>query len=123
VARRQRLIAASDQIVERGKGFRFTIDKAGGDWLPAFAIRYRGEVFAYVNRCAHVGVELDWAEGDFFDVSGLYLVCATHGAAYFPNSGKCAMGPCNGGGLQILSTIERSGNVYLIEQEDETDER
>jgi nitrite reductase/ring-hydroxylating ferredoxin subunit len=123
MAGRERLIATSDQIVERGKGFRFTIDTAHGDWLPAFAIRYRGEIFAYVNRCAHVGVELDWAEGNFFDVSGLYLVCATHGAAYFPDSGKCAMGPCKGGGLRPLSTVERSGNVYLIEQEDATDER
>ena len=123
MAGRERLITASDQIVERGKGFRFAIDTANGDWLPAFAIRYRGAVFAYVNRCAHVSVELDWAEGDFFDVSGLYLVCATHGAAYIPNTGKCAMGPCKGGALRPLPTAERGGNVYLIEEEDATDER
>lgn len=122
MAGRERLIAASDQIAERGKGLRFTVDTANGDWLPAFAIRYRGAIFAYVNRCAHVGVELDWAEGDFFDASGLYLVCATHGAAYFPNNGKCAMGPCKGGALQPLAVTERGGNIYLIEQEDATDE-
>jgi len=122
MARTERLIANSDQIVERGKGYRFTIDAPDGNWLPAFAVRYRGKVFAYVNRCAHVGVELDWAEGNFFDLSGLYLLCATHGAAYFPDSGKCAMGPCKGGGLQPLQTTERGGNVYLIEREDTTDE-
>ncbi len=123
MARRQRLIAASDQIAERGKGLRFSVDSAAGQSLPAFAIRYGGVVFAYVNRCAHISVELDWAEGDFFDTSGLYLVCATHGAAYFPDSGKCAAGPCKGGGLQPLPTIEHGGNVYLIEQEDGSDER
>ncbi len=118
----ERLIGSSDQIVERGKGLRFTIDTQDGNWLPAFAIRYKGVVYAYVNRCAHVSVELDWSEGDFFDISGLYLVCATHGAAYFPDNGKCAMGPCKGGGLQPLPTTERGGNIYLIEQEDATDE-
>ncbi|MGD2139313.1 MAG: Rieske 2Fe-2S domain-containing protein [Burkholderiales bacterium] len=122
MAGRERLIATSDQIVERGKGLRFTVDTPDGAWLPAFAVRYRGNVFAYVNRCAHVGVELDWAEGDFFDTSGLYLLCATHGAAYFPDTGKCAMGPCKGGGLQLLPTTERGGNVYLVEEEGSTDE-
>ncbi|NIO42258.1 MAG: Rieske 2Fe-2S domain-containing protein [Burkholderiales bacterium] len=122
MARRQRLIAASDEIVERGRGLRFSVDAAEGDWLPAFAIRYKGVVYAYINRCAHLSVELDWAQGNFFDVSGLYLVCATHGAAYFPNNGKCAMGPCKGGALQPLPITERDGNVYLIEQEDAFDE-
>lgn len=122
MARTERLIAASEQIAERGKGFRFSVDTARGGWLPAFAVRYRGKVFAYVNRCAHVGVELDWSEGDFFDVSGLYLVCATHGAAYFPDNGKCAMGPCKGGGLQPLPVTEHGGNVYLIEREEASDE-
>jgi len=122
VARRERLITTSDQVAERGRGYRFTLDAADGSWLPAFAVRFRGKVFAYVNKCAHIGVELDWAEGDFFDGSGLYLVCATHGAAYFPDSGKCAMGPCKGGGLQPLHTTEHGGNIYLIEEEDTTDE-
>lgn len=110
------MIAASDQVLERGKGLRFTIDTSDGNWLPAFIIRYKGQVFGYLNRCAHVGIELDWSEGDFFDMSGLYLVCATHGAAYFPYSGKCAAGPCKGGGLRPLQIVERDGNIYLIEQ-------
>jgi nitrite reductase/ring-hydroxylating ferredoxin subunit len=122
VAQRERLIASSDQVAERGKGYRFTVDAAEGSWLPAFAVRFRGKVFAYVNKCAHIGVELDWAEGDFFDMSGLYLLCATHGAAYFPDTGKCAAGPCKGGGLQPLQIDEYGGNIYLIEEEDITDE-
>ena len=119
---RERLIAASEQIVERGKGFRFSVDTPDGGWAPAFAIRYGGAVFAYLNRCAHISVELDWAEGDFFDASGLYLICATHGATYLPDSGKCVAGPCKGGRLVALPTTEHGGNVYLIEQEDDVDE-
>lgn len=118
MAERKRLIGTSDQIVERGKGLRFTLDTPNGNGAPAFAIRFRGHVYAYVNRCAHVSVELDWAEGDFFDFSGLYLICSTHGAAYYPENGRCAIGPCKGGGLQSLSVIESNGEIYLIENEE-----
>src|SRR6185312_16085931 len=49
--------------------------------LAAFAVRVLGGmVRVYVNRCPHMGTELDWQPGDFFEESGLYLVCATHGA-------------------------------------------
>lgn len=115
---RKRLIGSSDQIVERGKGLRFTVDTSAGTSEPAFAVRFRGRVFAYLNRCAHVSVELDWAEGEFFDFSGLYLVCATHGAAYYPENGRCAIGPCKGSGLRPLEVIESGGEVYLIEHEE-----
>jgi nitrite reductase/ring-hydroxylating ferredoxin subunit len=121
MASSERLIAASDQIVERGKGYRFTVDTDDGDWLPAFAIRYGGVVFAYLNRCAHISVELDWAEGDFFDATGLYLICATHGATYSPESGQCVAGPCQGGRLVPLRTTEHDGKVYLIKREDDAD--
>lgn len=117
MAGKQRLICRSDQIAERARGWRFAVQAPGGP-LSAFAIRYRGKVYAYVNRCAHVGIELDWAEGEFFDVSGLYLVCATHGAAYYPDSGRCAAGPCRGGRLAALQVVESDGAVYLLEDED-----
>jgi nitrite reductase/ring-hydroxylating ferredoxin subunit len=117
MAQRQRLICRSDQVAERAKGWRFAVSASDGR-LPAFVVRYRGKVHAYVNRCAHVGVELDWAEGEFFDYSGLYLVCSTHGAAYYPDSGRCAGGPCHGRGLVALSVIERDGAVYLVEDEE-----
>ena len=115
MAAAKRLICRSDQLVERGKGWRFEIETSDGTAVPAFAVRYRGKVYAYLNRCAHVGVQMDWAEGEFFDVSGLYLVCATHGAAYLPETGRCASGPCRGGRLQPLEVTEADGAVYLSE--------
>lgn len=118
MVKRKRLIGTSDQLIERGKGLRFTLESRDGNWLPAFAVRFRGRVHAYVNRCAHVSVELDWAEAEFFDVSGLYLVCSTHGAAYYPENGRCAIGPCKGGGLQALAVVESNGEIYLIENEE-----
>lgn len=110
----ERLICASDALLDGGDGVRFPIRTAFGD-ETGFVVRYRGEVRAFVNRCAHVPVELDWQPGKFFDDSGLYLICATHGALYSPNDGHCLAGPCRGGRLPRLEVVEREGSIYLIE--------
>lgn len=111
-----KLIGASDELVERGPAIRFEVDE-GGLAAPAFAIRYQGRVYAYVNRCAHVSLELDFMPGRFFDTSGEYLICATHGALYDPDSGRCAGGPCNGIGLDPLPVAERDGRIELVDHE------
>jgi nitrite reductase/ring-hydroxylating ferredoxin subunit len=64
-----------------------------------------------------VPVELDWQHGEFFDDSKLYLICATHGALYAPESGHCLGGRCNGKGLEPVSVIERDGLIYLTPTE------
>ena len=99
--------------MEGGCGVRFTVDRHGVS-EPAFAVRFRGRVHAYLNRCAHVPVELDWQQGEFFDHSGLYLICATHGALYAPESGRCLGGRCNGKGLMVVSVGEEDMVVFLI---------
>jgi nitrite reductase/ring-hydroxylating ferredoxin subunit len=82
--------------------------------MPAFVIRYCGRAYAYLNRCAHQRVELDWNLGEFFDLDHRYLMCATHGALYEPDSGACAGGRCLGaGGLTPLPVSERGGCIVL----------
>jgi nitrite reductase/ring-hydroxylating ferredoxin subunit len=83
----------------------------GGQTCRAFAIRYMGKVHAYLNRCNHVAMELDWQPDRFFDDSGRWLLCATHGATYRPDSGECAGGPCRGG-LVKIGLSESDGRVY-----------
>jgi nitrite reductase/ring-hydroxylating ferredoxin subunit len=109
-----RLICPAAQLCE-GKGVRFTV-RGRGEPQAAFAVRYDGIVRAYLNRCAHVPIELDWMPGEFFDLSGLYLVCSTHGAAYSPETGRCRSGPCAGRGLTPLAVEERDGAIFLIDQ-------
>ena len=82
------VVCASGALAEGGDGVRFEV-KRGRETAPAFAVRYEGRVYAYVNRCAHVGVELDWQAGRFFDADGMVLLCSTHGALYDPASGAC----------------------------------
>lgn len=111
----ERLICASTDLVDGGKGLRFEVERYGRA-EPAFAVRYRGKVFAYYNRCAHVPAKLDWNTGEFFDSSGLYLICATHGALYDPSTGACRGGRCNGKGLERIKVVERDGNIYWIRE-------
>ncbi|MEM5449637.1 MULTISPECIES: Rieske (2Fe-2S) protein [Paraburkholderia] len=99
-------VCASDELTEGGEGRRMTAIYAGGDAV-VFFVRYGGEVYGYLNRCAHVPMELDWVEGQFFESSGLYLMCATHGAIYQPDTGKCVGGPCRGGRLRPVQVEER----------------
>jgi nitrite reductase/ring-hydroxylating ferredoxin subunit len=111
----RRLICASDELIEGGRGVRFTVEGHGVS-ESAFAVRFRGRVQAYLNRCGHLPVELDWQPGEFFDHSGLYLICATHGALYAPESGHCLGGRCNGKGLVALVVVEDAGRIFLIEE-------
>ena len=108
----ERLICAAGDLRERETGVRFTVMRYGQK-QAAFAVRFGGVVRAYLNRCAHVPIELDWAQGEFFDLSGLYLVCSTHGAAYAADSGRCLGGPCGSTPLVALRVEERDGKVYF----------
>lgn len=103
--------------MDAGRGVRFEVEYFGQN-APAFAVRYGGQVHAYLNRCAHVAMELDWQEGVFFDADGRDLLCSTHGATYDAASGRCVGGPCRGG-LVKLNVEERDGMVYFTGFEDD----
>jgi nitrite reductase/ring-hydroxylating ferredoxin subunit len=112
-----RLICPSSALADSGSGVRFEVEYFG-EAAPAFAIRCQGRVHAYLNRCAHVAMELDWQEGVFFDSAGRDLLCSTHGATYDASSGRCIGGPCGGSPLVKLLVEERDGMVYFTGFED-----
>ena len=112
MAHGERLICASAALEDSGKGVRFDIEYFG-EPAPAFVVRYAGCVYGYLNRCAHVAMELDWREGEFFDLQGRDLICSTHGAVYAADSGRCLGGPCGGKPLVRLRIEERAGLVYF----------
>jgi nitrite reductase/ring-hydroxylating ferredoxin subunit len=99
-------------LVEGGRGIRFYVHD-GENTMPAFVIRYAGRVRAYINRCSHMGLQLDFTAGSFLDNEKQYIICATHGALYDPVTGACRFGPCNGTGLIALAVTERDGRIML----------
>ena len=48
---------------------------------------------------------------ELFDDTGHWLLCATHGAAYRPDTGTCGGGPCRGG-LVKIDLSEHHGVVH-----------
>ena len=64
-----------------------------GRETECFVVNYEGKLFAYVNRCRHVPMAMDWVENQFLTEDGRYILCATHGAAFEPDSGECVFGP------------------------------
>jgi len=118
VADGERLICVSGALEDSGRAVRFEIEYFG-ERAAAFALRFRGRVYAYLNRCAHMPMELDWREGEFFDSEGRDLICSTHGATYEASSGKCLGGPCGGTPLVRLRIEERDGKVFYLGTQDD----
>jgi nitrite reductase/ring-hydroxylating ferredoxin subunit len=104
-----RLISAS--LPEGGLAARFTAP----DGAPAFAVRWNGSVYGYLNQCPHAGGPLDF-EGQVLESSGRFLMCARHGAIFEPHTGQCVGGPCRGARLTPLAVREETdGSVWLVD--------
>ncbi|MFT6697233.1 MAG: nitrite reductase/ring-hydroxylating ferredoxin subunit [Polaromonas sp.] len=98
------------ELLDGGLAVPFDVVYAG-QTCRAFAVRFEGQPQAYLNRCSHVAMELDWQPNQVFDGSGQWLLCASHGAAYHPETGECAGGPCRSG-LVKINLSEQGGVVF-----------
>jgi len=110
-------LCRADELPERGLAVGFDVllwrQPARG-----FALRFDGQVVAYLNRCAHVPTEMDWQPGQFLDADQRYIICSVHGATYEPRTGRCVGGPCAGGRLMTIDVRERDGQVYWYPSRD-----
>ena len=77
--------------IEPGKTKKFMLSVEGRE-TECFVVNYDGQYFAYINRCAHVPT-MDWIDNQFLTEDGRYILCATHGAAFEPDTGECVFGP------------------------------
>ena len=105
-------LCASHELADSGLAVPFDVVYAG-QTCRAFAVRFQGQVQAYLNRCSHVAMEMDWQANRFFDATGQWLVCASHGASYRPDTGACAGGPCRGG-LVTIALVEHQSVVFWL---------
>lgn len=103
------LCPAAD-LVERGKAVVFDV-LLWRQPARAFALRFDGRLVAYINRCAHVPVEMDWQPGEFLDHDKRWIVCSIHGASYEPADGRCVGGPCGRSKLMRIAMAEIDGQA------------
>lgn len=78
-----------------------------------FAVKKYGQVYAYHNRCPHLGVPLEWLPDRFLDADAALIQCSTHGALFVIESGECVAGPCSGQSLQPLP-VEITDNEIFV---------
>ncbi len=79
-----------------------------------FAVRSRGAVFLYRNRCPHLGIELEWLPDRFLDHQNQFIQCSTHGALFLIESGECVSGPCSGQFLEAVTHEVRDGQLWAL---------
>jgi nitrite reductase/ring-hydroxylating ferredoxin subunit len=107
---RRKLVGNTGELVH-GKSKKFTL-RCAGNIMEAMLINYQGDVFAYLNRCRHIALSLDWVDNQFFTEDKRYLICANHGATYEPRTGECIWGPCAGASLQGVPLEIEDGNIF-----------
>ncbi len=97
-----------------GQSKKFILRQSGREF-EALLINCQGNFFAYVNRCPHLGLTLDWVDNQFFSVDKRYVMCANHGAVFEPATGECVWGPCVGTALEQLTLSIRGDKIFLID--------
>jgi nitrite reductase/ring-hydroxylating ferredoxin subunit len=111
-ARARYKVARTDSLAP-GESLKFMLPIRGTD-EECFLINFGGEFHAYVNRCRHVPMAMDWVDNQFFAEDGRYLMCQTHNAYYEPASGECIAGPPTACGkylYRVLTEID-DGVIY-----------
>ena len=78
-----------------------------------FIIRKTSQIFAYENRCPHMGTSLDWQPDQFLDSENRLIQCSTHGALFRIEDGLCIYGPCVNQSL-IPIPVEIQGDRVCI---------
>lgn len=90
--RQVRYRVANKTALKPGASLKFLMPIRGAE-EECFMINFHGHFHAFVNRCRHVPMAMDWVDNQFFAEEGRYLMCQTHNAYYEPASGECVAGP------------------------------
>ena len=115
-----RYTVARTADLKPGESLKFLIPIHGAD-EECFLINFDGTFHAYVNRCRHVPMALDWVDNQFFAEEGRYVMCQTHNAYYEPATGECIAGPFETcGKLLYRVPLEiADGTIYATPPADE----
>ncbi|MDF1762653.1 MAG: Rieske (2Fe-2S) protein [Oleibacter sp.] len=102
--------------LEEGQSRGFVIKReniADNVDFELFVVRYQNTVYAYRNRCPHLGIQLEWQPDQFLDADGCLIQCAMHGALFLIESGACIAGPCSGQALEKIECSIKDNHVEV----------
>lgn len=107
--------AMSDIPSQKARGFHLMRVEDDGTERPwsIVVVRWGKQVFGYVNKCPHDGVNLDWERNQFLDPNGIRLMCGKHGALFELGTGMCVDGPCKGRALQPVALSVIDGDICV----------
>jgi nitrite reductase/ring-hydroxylating ferredoxin subunit len=94
-----------------GKSKKFNLPVGAAD-VECFIVHFAGGHHAYVNKCRHIAMTMDWVENRFFDEDGRFILCSTHGALYEPTTGECVFGPPCGKRLIAVPLEVRGDEIW-----------
>jgi len=99
----------------RAKGFHLLRSEPDGSEIPwhIIVVRWDRKLHAYVNRCPHQGVHLDWEPNQFLDGDGTRIICGKHGSLFEVATGECVDGPCRGAQLEPVRLCVLDGDICV----------
>jgi nitrite reductase/ring-hydroxylating ferredoxin subunit len=112
-----RVVVGRAEEIAPGTTKKFLFVQRGQE-IEGFVLHRNGEFHAYLNRCRHVPMTMDWVENQFFTEDGEYIMCATHGACYVPETGECVEGPPFGKFLIRVPLEFHDGEIVAVMPED-----
>lgn len=101
--------------LRRGEARTFPLTEGarrGGGFV--IGVGHEGDPVAFINRCPHVGFDLDMGTGSFYSEKLDRIYCRTHGATFDVRDGVCDGGPCLGQPLMSLGA-RVDGDDVLVE--------
>lgn len=111
------ICAMSDIPSQKARGFNLVrLDSNGEERpFPIVVVRWGKQVFGYVNKCPHDGVNLDWERNTFLEPNyGLRLMCGKHGALFDLGAGMCVEGPCKGRSLTPVNLAVVDNDICVV---------
>lgn len=110
------ICSMSDIPSQKARGFQLVRLDDDGKEVPfsIFVVRWGRQVFGYLNKCPHDGVNLDWERNQFLDSNGIRIMCGKHGALFELGTGMCLDGPPKGRCLTPVQLEVMDGDICVV---------
>ncbi len=111
-------LCRADEIVE-GEARAFS--SPTGSRTKLFVVRREAKLFAYWDACPHYGdTPMAWRNNEYLNASRDRIVCASHGAEFDIETGRCVLGAALGKSLTRASIkTSATGELYLCAESGE----